>query len=73
IVQAIRDDQRAVLTVSIRMPEVLGVADVALSLPRVVGREGVLATLWPDLAPDEEAALRASAEVLQAAAGGLWR
>lgn len=72
IVRAIRDDQRAVLTVSIRTAEVAGVEDVALSLPRVVGAAGVVATLHPELSEDEQAALRRSAEVLKDSARGLW-
>ena len=72
IVQAIRDDQRAVLTVSARTPEVAGVKDVALSLPRVIGASGVIATLHPKLSRDEESALRQSAETLKSAAEGLW-
>lgn len=65
IVQAVRDDQRAVLSVSMATPEIEGVRDVALSLPRVVGRAGVLATLMPELAADEASSLRASAEMLK--------
>jgi L-lactate dehydrogenase len=72
IVQAIRDDQRAVLTVSIRNHSVAGIDDVTLSLPRVVGASGVLATLSPKLSPQEDAALRRSAEILKEAARGLW-
>lgn len=72
IVRAIRDDARTIMTVSIRMDEVAGVADVALSLPRVVGAGGVLATLTPALRRKETQALRASAEVLRAAAQGLF-
>ena len=72
IVRAIRDDQRAVLTVSMRTPEVAGVRDVALSLPRIVGAAGVVATLHPELSPEEQAALRRSAEVLKESAKGLW-
>jgi L-lactate dehydrogenase len=72
IVQAIRDDQHAVLTVSIRNPSVAGIEDVALSLPRVIGATGVVATLHPSLTPHEEAALRRSAEVLKEASRGLW-
>jgi L-lactate dehydrogenase len=71
IVQAIRDDQRAVLTVSICMPEVAGVEDIALSLPRIVGSGGVAATLLPSLSPDELLALQHSAQVLKEAARGL--
>lgn len=72
IVQAIRDDQRAVLTVSALTPDVAGIADVTLSLPRVIGAQGVLATLMPDLTGEETALLRHSAELLKAAAGDLW-
>jgi len=71
IVQAIRDDQRAVLTVSVLTDEVAGIADVTLSLPRVVGASGVTATLMPDLTAAETLALRRSAEVLKEAAAGL--
>ncbi|MGR3824111.1 MAG: L-lactate dehydrogenase [Salipiger marinus] len=71
IVQAIRDDQRAVLSVSATTPEIQGVADVALSLPRVIGRAGVIATLLPDLDADEATALRASAEMLAETAAQL--
>ena len=65
IVQAVRDDQRSVLSVSLVTPEVEGVTDVALSLPRVVGRSGVMTTLLPELAEDEASALRRSAEMLK--------
>ncbi len=72
IVQAIRDDQRAVLTVSIRTPQVAGVEDVALSLPRILGAGGVMATLHPELAPEETAALARSAAILKDSTKGLW-
>lgn len=71
ICQAVRDDQRAVLSVSGRVAEVEGVSGVALSLPRIVGRAGVLGTLMPELAPDEAEALRASAAILKATAAEL--
>jgi len=71
IVHAIRDDQRAVLTVS-TLTDVAGIADVTLSLPRVVGAGGVTATLLPDLTAEETAALHRSAQVLREAAAGLW-
>ena len=65
IVAAIAGDEQAVLSVSIVEPDVLGVTDVALSLPRTVGRGGVSATLWPDLSKAEVDALRASAWILR--------
>jgi len=66
IVAAIAGDEQAVLSVSVVEPEVLGVPDVALSLPRLVGRNGVSATLWPELSAVESAALLSSAELLRA-------
>jgi L-lactate dehydrogenase len=64
IIGAIAGDEQAVLSVSTVEKEVLGVADVALSLPRVVGAEGVSATLWPALDAEETEGLRRSAEIL---------
>lgn len=65
IVQAIAADERAVLTVSTRTPEVAGVKAVTLSLPRVVGRSGAGNALWPDLDAAELDGLRKSAEILK--------
>jgi L-lactate dehydrogenase len=44
------------------------VTEVALSLPRIVGRQGVVATLPVSLSEDERLALRKSAEILKQAA-----
>lgn len=71
IIQAIAGDERAVLTVSTLIPEVEGVTNVALSLPRVIGAKGAGDALWPELDATERTALRHSAEVLKAAAAGL--
>jgi L-lactate dehydrogenase len=65
IVGAIRQDEHAVLSVSIVTGEVEGVRDVALSLPRVVGREGVTADLFPELDAAESGALGHSATLLR--------
>ena len=65
IVKAIVRDQKDVLSVSIATPEVAGVRDVALSLPRVVGAAGVIVDLFPQLDPQELAALRRSAALLK--------
>jgi len=67
VVDAVRDDERAVLTVSARTPKVAGLRDVALSLPRVVGRAGVLHTFEPDVDAAETEALAASAAVIREA------
>lgn len=68
IARAIRNDERAVLTVSILTPEVEGVEEVSLSIPRVVGANGVVATLPQALSDEEHPALRKSAEILKESA-----
>jgi L-lactate dehydrogenase len=67
IVDAVRDDERAVLTASVRTPRVAGLRDVALSLPRVIGRAGVLHTFEPDIDAAETEALTKSAAVIREA------
>jgi len=67
IVGAIRDNERAVFTVS--NTDNPGYDDVSFSLPRVIGTEGILATLSPALSPGEREALSASATLLKQARG----
>ena len=71
VVEAIRDDERSVFTVSLLCSEVEGVPQVCLSLPRVLGASGVIRTLLPTLPTHERLALRHSAEVLKAASQSL--
>jgi L-lactate dehydrogenase len=49
-------------------PEVEAIKEVSLSIPRVVGATGVMATLSPTLSEEEHAAFRKSAEILKEAA-----
>ena len=72
IVQSIAGDESSALTVSMLTEEFEGVGPIALSLPRLVGRGGVLRTLVPRLRADEQAALRRSALVISEAIGGRW-
>jgi L-lactate dehydrogenase len=72
IIQSIRGNEDSVLTVSMMTENVDGVGPVAISLPRVLGRGGVVRSLWPKLREDERAALRRSAEVIKDAMGGRW-
>jgi len=65
ITEVILRDQRAILTVCTPTPEIVGVKDVTLALPNLLGGEGILATLTPSLDEQETAALRASAEIIQ--------
>jgi len=71
IVSAIRDDERAVLTVSTRTTDVPGCEAVSLSLPRVVGLTGAVMTLRPVLTAEEVEAIQKSAHVLRGVAEAL--
>lgn len=64
IARAILRDEQAVLSVSTLTPEVCGVVGATLSLPRIIGRGGVVADLMPELDAGETAALAASARLL---------
>jgi L-lactate dehydrogenase len=63
IVEMIARDERAVVPIG-SWQERYG---VTLSLPSVVGRNGVERVLEPSLSPDEERALEKSAEALREA------
>lgn len=67
IVEAILLDQRSVLTVSSLLEGEFGIRDVCLSLPCIVGRQGVIDRISPSLNDEEIAELRASAEKLREA------
>lgn len=69
IVQVILGDQRSLLTVCTPVAEVTGVEDVTLSLPHLIGGEGILDTVPLPLALNraESAALRTSALVVKKA------
>ena len=67
IVRAVRDDEKAVLTLSAPAEPKDVFGDVCLSLPRILGSRGIEGTLRPSLSGDEEQALRSSARVLQQA------
>jgi len=61
-------DERRVLTVSRVQDGVMGLRDVALSLPTIVGAQGALDVLAPETNQDERARLEHSADVLRRAA-----
>ncbi|MEW6137902.1 MAG: L-lactate dehydrogenase [Thermodesulfobacteriota bacterium] len=67
IVDVILHDQRSILTVSTPEEEVAGVRNVCVSLPRLVGGDGVLATFPLELNPLEHEALHKSAAVIREA------
>jgi L-lactate dehydrogenase len=49
----------------------LGLHDVALSLPSIVGAGGAIEVLEPEISRDERQGVQQSADVLRAAAAGL--
>ncbi len=67
ILDAVLHDQRAILTVCTPAREVAGVPDVTVSLPRLVGGQGVLETFPLPLGRDETAALHRSAGMIRQA------
>jgi L-lactate dehydrogenase len=67
IVNAILDDQRAVLTVCSPRSQVVDVPDVTLALPHIVGAEGIRGTLTLPLNKAEESGLKASAMIIKTA------
>ncbi len=65
IVESILRDQHSIISVSSLVPGYYGIEDVYLSLPAVIGREGVGRVLEPPLSDDERKALVKSAAVLR--------
>jgi len=64
IVEVILQDERSLLTVCTPMPDVAGIKDVTVSLPNLVGGEGIIQTFFPSLNESETTALHASAQVV---------
>src|SRR5512139_4122024 len=64
ITEVILQDERSILTVCTPIPDVAGVKDVTVSLPNLVGGEGIIQTFYPKLSAEETAALHASAQVV---------
>jgi len=65
IIRAILHDERAILTVSSRVPESMQLGNVALSLPSIVDRHGIARVLSVSLNVSERKALEASAEAVK--------
>jgi L-lactate dehydrogenase len=71
LLRCILRDERRVLTVSRVQEGALGLANVALSLPTVVGAEGAAEVLEPEISGDERQRVQHSADLLRQAAAGL--
>lgn len=73
IVEVILGNQRALLTVCTPLHSFAGCDHVTISLPHLVGGEGILNTLQMPLTPEEEKALYHSASVVYSAIQELQR
>ena len=67
IVDVILHDQRSVMTVGAPTPDVVGIPNVTVSLPRLVGGQGVMETFPLPLDQEETVRLRDSARVIRQA------
>lgn len=65
IAQAITDDEGAVMTCSSLTPDIEGIENVSLSLPRIVSASGMSDTLYPVFSTDEKIKIKKSAEILR--------
>lgn len=61
VIKAVGDDEHRTLPLSVLVDGYCGISDVCLSIPVVIGRQGVTRYLHPQLSPDEESAFQASA------------
>lgn len=59
-------DLRHTMPVSVLIEDFLGVTDVCLSLPAVIGRKGITRVLRPTLSDEEQALFQKSAEAVKA-------
>jgi len=71
LLRCILRDERRVLTVSRRQEGALGLTDVALSLPALVGAQGATEVLEPEISANERERLEHSADVLRQAAASV--
>ncbi|MBN2115581.1 MAG: L-lactate dehydrogenase [Anaerolineales bacterium] len=67
IVEVILGDERSILTVCTPTKNVAGIKDVTVSLPNLVGGDGIIQTFFPNLSQGEIDALHASARVVRTA------
>ena len=65
ILEAITRDEKSILPVSSIQHDNHGISDVAISMPAIVGRDGVEGTVPISLSSEEEKALQDSADTLQ--------
>jgi L-lactate dehydrogenase len=67
IVEVILKNQRSILTVCSPMKEVLGIKNVTLSLPCLIGGNGIIDSIFLTLNKTEQKALKRSAQIIKTA------
>lgn len=67
IVEVMLRDQRSILTVCTPVAEIAGVKDVTVSLPNLMGGNGIISTFFPDLSEKEYHELQVSASIIRSA------
>jgi len=67
IVKTILYDQRTILTLTTPVEDIAGVKNVAVSLPHLLGGQGIMATFPLPLSSEEEKALNRSATIIRTA------
>ncbi|AEG44031.1 L-lactate dehydrogenase [Isoptericola variabilis] len=65
IIEAVLKDEHRIMPVSSRLDDYHGISDVCLSVPSLVDRRGVTATVDVPLSDEEVAGLRASADAMR--------
>jgi L-lactate dehydrogenase len=65
IVEIITRNQRSIMTVCTPLEEVAGVENVTISVPNLIGGEGLMDTFYPHLNEQEQSALRKSAQLIK--------
>lgn len=65
IVEVILQGERSILTVCTPMEDLSGIKDVTVSLPNLLGGEGIIKTFFPNLNETEATALHASAHLVR--------
>lgn len=65
LVEIILNNQRAIMTVCTPVEQVVGVHDVTIALPHLIGGNGILTTLYPPLDEAETQALHNSASLIK--------
>ena len=65
LASSVLKDTKGVLTVSTRMDGQYGIDDVCLSIPAVIGSQGIIRTVEPELSDSEKGLLIDSANILK--------